>query len=200
MLEIGCGSGFLLEEALAQGFAAVRGVEPSGEAIARSAPSIRPCIVQDVMRPGLFDRHEFDLICMFQVLDHLPDPGSVLDACRRALVPEGILLCLHHNQRSLSARLLGEHSPIVDIEHCFLYSPPTMRILLQKHGFVVIEVGVALNTLSVRHLVHLLPMLGGLRARLLAAATGEPIERLRLRLPLGNLYAIARSPSAQPMC
>jgi SAM-dependent methyltransferase len=200
MLEIGCGSGFLLEEALARGFATVRGVEPSAEAVARAAPWIRPCIVQDSMRSGLFAEAAFDLVCMFQVFDHLPEPGVVLDACRRALVPGGLLLCLHHNVRSLSARLLGGRSPIVDIEHCFLYSPSTMRLLLVKQGFEVVEMGVALNTLSVRHLARLLPLPGGVKAGLISAAAGAALGNLSLRLPLGNLYAIAQSSTGPPVC
>jgi SAM-dependent methyltransferase len=192
MLEVGCGSGFLLEEALLRGYVTVRGVEPSAAAIARAAPSIRPRIVQGDMREGLFGPAEFDLVCMFQVLDHLPEPGVVLDACRRALVADGTLLCLHHNVRSLSARLLGERSPIVDIEHCFLYCPSTMLLLLRKHGFEVVEMGVAVNTLSVRHLLRLLPLPAALRARLPAAVARGWLGNLPLRLPLGNLYAIAR--------
>src|SRR2546423_547490 len=143
------------------------------------------------MRPGLFGAGEFDLACMFQVFDHLPEPGPVLEECRRVLAKGGILLVLHHNVRSLSARLLGERSPIVDIEHCYLYSPRTMGLLLREHGFDVLETGPALNTLSLRHLAHLLPLPAGLKAPLLRAAAG-PLGRLALRLPLGNLYAIAR--------
>jgi SAM-dependent methyltransferase len=192
MLEVGCGSGFLLEEAARRGYATVRGVEPSAAAIARADPSIRPRIVQGDMRDGLFGPAEFDLVCMFQVLDHLPDPGAVLDACRRALVEDGTLLCLHHNVRSLPARLLGERSPIVDVEHCFLYCPSTMLLLLRKHGFEVVEMGVAVNTLSVRHLLRLLPLPAALKTGLLAGAARGPLGNLPLRLPLGNLYAVAR--------
>jgi SAM-dependent methyltransferase len=191
LLEVGCGSGFVLEEALAAGFEAVRGVEPSRDAVASAGPAVRQLIVPDAFRPGIFAAGEFDLVCMFQVFDHLPAPGLVLDECRRVLAPGGLLLLLHHNVRSLSARLLGVRSPIIDIEHCYLYSPRTMRLLLLKHGFGVVEAGAASNTLSLRHLAHLLPLPTGARARLLEAMAGRP-GRLSLRLPLGNLYVIAR--------
>jgi SAM-dependent methyltransferase len=196
MLDVGCGNGFMLEEALSQGFESVRGVEPSSRAIASAAPSVRRRIVQDVLRQGLFARAAFDLLCMFQVFDHLPEPGAVLDACWEALAPDGTLLCLHHNVRSLSARVLGERSPIVDIEHCYLYSPRTMLLLLRKHGFEVVEVGAASNTLSLRHLVRLLPLPAGLDTRAAAAVGRGRLGELSLRLPLGNLYAIARRPAA----
>jgi SAM-dependent methyltransferase len=191
LLEVGCGSGFVMEEALAQGFRVVRGVEPSRDAVASAAPAVRDLIELGPMRPELFGAGEFDLVCMFQVFDHLPEPGLVLEDCRRVLARGGTLLLLHHNVRSLSARLLGGRSPIVDIEHCYLYGLRTLGLLLRKHGFDVVEAGSALNSLSLRHLAHLLPLPAVLKGRLLQAAAG-PLGRLAVRLPLGNLFAIAR--------
>jgi len=182
----------MLEEALAQGYEAVRGVEPSHKAIAAAPPGVRDCIVPGIMKPGLFEAAEFDTVCMFQVFDHLPEPGAVLDQVRALLSPGGVLLCFNHNVTSLSARLLGERSPIVDIEHCYLYSPKTMKRLMEKYGFDVFEAAAATNTLSVRHLLHLLPSPARLKRGLLAAADTSRIGRLPLRLPLGNLYAIGR--------
>src|SRR5579859_904386 len=146
LLEIGCGSGFMLEEALAQGYGAVRGVEPSRKAIAAAAPSVRDSIVPGIIAPGQFSPGEFDTVCMFQVFDHLPEPGAVVDQVRLLLSAGGVLLCFNHNVESLSARLLGGRSPIIDIEHCFLYSPRTMRMFLERHGFDVVECGPATNT------------------------------------------------------
>ena len=190
LLEIGCGNGFMLEEALALGYQEVRGVEPSGDAIASAAPSVRDLIVRDIMRPGLFEDGEFDTACMFQVFDHLPEPGALLDQIRSALSLGGVLLCFNHNVESVSARILGERSPIVDIEHCYLYSPATMKFILEKHGFDVVEMGAATNTLSVRHFLHLLPAPRRIKRTLSAAANRTRADRLHLRLPLGNLYAI----------
>src|ERR1700693_1463054 len=129
-LEIGCGNGFMLEEALALGYENVRGVEPSHGAVDAASPSIRDRIVVDIMKPGLFKPGEFDTACMFQVFDHLPQPGALLDQIHTVLGASGVLLCFNHNVRSLFARVLGDRSPIVDIEHCYLYSPETMKLML----------------------------------------------------------------------
>jgi len=190
LLEIGCGNGFMLEEALARGYESVRGVEPSREAIAAASPSIRDRITPGVIAPGQFAPGEFDIVCMFQVFDHLPEPGNVLDQVRILLGPGGVLLCFNHNVESVSARLLGEKSPIIDIEHCFLYSPGTMRTLLERHGFTVVECGPAVNTVSIRHLAHLLPVPAALRPGLRAAGSTR-IGHVPVRLPLGNLYSVA---------
>ena len=190
LLEIGCGNGFMLEEALAQGYEEVRGVEPSLKAIEAAAPAVKARIVADIMRPGLFEQGEFDTVCLFQVFDHLPEPGAFLDEVRAVMSHGGVLLCFNHNVGAASSRMLGEKSPIVDIEHCYLYSPLTMKVILEKHGFDVVDVGAATNTLSVRHLLHLLPAPKAMKQALLAAADRTGAGRLKLRLPLGNLYAI----------
>ncbi len=192
LLEVGCGNGFMLEEALAQGYHEVRGVEPSRDAIAAAAPSVRDRIVPDIMRPELFEGGEFDTACLFQVFDHLPEPGALLDQIHSVLSPGGVLLCLNHNVQSASARILGERSPIVDIEHCYLYSPRTMSMLMEKHGFDVLESGAATNTLSVRHFLHLVPAPGAFKRGLMSAADRTHIGRVALRLRLGNLYTIGR--------
>lgn len=192
LLEVGCGNGFMLEEALAQGYEQVRGVEPSQKAIDAAAPAVKPRILQDIMRPGLFEPDGFDTVCLFQVFDHLPEPGALLDEVHKVLTPGGVLLCFNHNVRSLSARMLRERSPIIDIEHCYLYSPRTMGMLLEMHGFDVVDAGAATNTLSLRHLLHLLPAPAGLKQSVLNASDRTGIGRVPMRLPLGNLYAIGR--------
>src|SRR5450759_1485934 len=192
LLEIGCGNGFMLEEALAQGYQEVRGDEPRRKAIAAAAPSVHDRILLDIMRPGLFDPGEFDTACMFQVFDHLPEPGALLDQVCTTLSERGVLICFNHKVGALSARILRERSPIVDIEHCYLYSPSTMKLLLEKHGFDVVEAGPATNRLSLRHFLHLLPTPAALKRGLLVAADSTRVGRLPLRLPLGNLYAIGR--------
>ncbi len=192
LLEIGCGNGFMLEEALAQGYEEVRGVEPSLKAIEAAAPAVKARILPDIMRAGLFEPGQFDTVCLFQVFDHLPEPGALLDEVNTVLSTGGVLLCFNHNVGSLSSRMLGERSPIIDIEHCYLYSPATMKLIFERHGFDVVDTGAASNTLSLRHFLHLLPAPAGLKQRLLIAADRTRAGRLPMRLPLGNLYTVGR--------
>jgi SAM-dependent methyltransferase len=195
LLEIGCGNGFFLEEALAQGYLVVQGVEPSAVAIAKANPQVRARIICDVMRPGLLRPAQFDVVCMFQVLDHIPDPRSVLEECFRLLKPEGLVLCLNHNVEAHSARLLGERSPIVDLEHTYLYNPSTLSRLFETCRFDVLRVGSAWNTYSLYYLLRLVPLSAKLKTRILAWLKSRAVGRVCLSLPLGNLYLVARKPS-----
>lgn len=190
LLEIGCGDGFFLDQALTQGYTRVCGVEPSAAAIAGASAQVRDRIVCDVMRPGLFADGEFDVVCLFQVFDHVPHPELVLEACRSALRPGGLILCLNHNVESVSAHLMGERSPIIDIEHTYLYGPATMRRIFQAGGFKVLKQGHVNNTYSVGYVTHLVPIPARPKAIALQTLSRSRVGRLSIPVPLGNLYLI----------
>jgi SAM-dependent methyltransferase len=192
LLEVGCGNGFFLAQALAQGYSEVWGVEPSVEAVQTADPLIRSRIVCNVMRPQLFDPNRFDVICLFQVFDHISDPGEVLEECYRVLKPGGLLLCLNHNVEAVSARLLRDRSPIVDVEHTYLYSPTTIVRLAKAHQFLVREVGAVYNRYALRYLARLLPLPKRLKHSLILFLKDNRIGRIRVSVPLGNLYLIGQ--------
>lgn len=192
LLEIGCGNGFFLEEALQLGYMSIRGLEPSGQAISKASCLVAPHIVCDVMKPGLFEPESFDVVCFFQALDHIPDPNAFLRECFRILKPGGFVLCLNHNATAFSARLMGEKSPIVDIEHTYLYSPKTISALFRKHNFTIKEIGSATNTNSLFYLTRLVPFPAPIKNFLLHALRNSFLGRIRLSLPLGNLYCIGQ--------
>jgi SAM-dependent methyltransferase len=194
LLEIGCGNGFFLQQARRQGWREVRGVEPSADAVAKAPPELDGAIVQDVMRGGLFAPESFDAVCLFQVLDHIAGPVELLEECLAVLRPGGHILALNHNVSAWSARLLGERSPIVDIEHTYLYSPATMRAIFAKAGFADARVRSVRNTYSLAYLAQLVPLPAGLKSRLLGALRAGPGGRIRVTVPLGNLCLIARKP------
>ena len=195
LLEIGCGNGFFLQQALRQGWQEVRGVEPSADAVAKAPPEVREMIAQDVMHRGLFEPESFDAVCLFQVLDHISDPIALLQECLRVLRPGGHILALNHNVSAWSARLLGERSPIVDIEHTYLYSPATMQALFARVGFAAARVHTVRNTYSLAYLMQLVPVPTTAKAWLLGRLRGRRVGSIQVTVPLGNLCLIARKPA-----
>ncbi len=194
LLEIGCGNGFFLQQARRQGWKEVRGVEPSADAVARAPAELDGAIVQDVMRSGLFAPESFDAVCLFQVLDHIAKPLELLEECLAVLRPGGHILAFNHNVSAWSARILGERSPIVDVEHTYLYSPATMRALFTKAGFVDPQVKSVRNTYSVSYLAQLIPLPAPIKSVLLQRLRAGGPGRIKLTVPLGNLCLIARRP------
>jgi SAM-dependent methyltransferase len=196
LLEIGCGNGFFLDVALERGFRYVRGVEPSVQAVESASESTRSLIVADLMRPGLFPRSRFDVVCMFQVLDHLTDPRAIVSECFEVLSPGGFVLCVNHNFEAFSARLMRERSPIVDVEHTYLYSPATMRALFSSCGFETRVATAAVNSTRFGHLARMLPVGAAIRGPFLNLLEKSRAASIPLRLPIGNLLFIAQKPAA----
>ncbi len=194
LLEVGCGNGFFLQQARQRGWSSVRGVEPSADAVAHAPPELAGVIVEDVMRAGLFPPDSFDAVCLFQVLDHIPDPVDLLRECLVVLQPGGHILALNHNVCGWYTRLLGERSPIVDIEHTYLYSPSTMHSIFDKAGFVDARVRSVWNTCSLAYLAQLGPFPAGIKAVLLRGLRTSAARRIRVKVPLGNLCLMARKP------
>jgi hypothetical protein len=102
------------------------------------------------------------------------------------------VLAFNHNVTAWSARLLGERSPIVDVEHTYLYSPATMRRLFGDAGFEIVSVRAARNTYSLSYLAQLLPLPARHKAALLARLRGSRVGAVKATVPLGNLRLIAR--------
>jgi SAM-dependent methyltransferase len=194
IVDIGCGNGFVLDQALGRGWTGVHGVEPSSDAIANASDAVKPTIKQAMMGPGLFEPGSLSAVTLFQVLDHIPDPLPLLEECRKALRPGGVILAWNHNVRAVSARLLGDRSPIVDVEHTYLYSPDTMNKLFTAAGFVDIDVQSVKNRYSVSYFTHLVPLPNGVKKPLLGKLRGSKLGARELRLPLGNLCLTGIAP------
>lgn len=192
LLEIGCGNGFFLEEAVKCGFANVYGVEPSLHAMARCRPELRNRIVNDVFRDGLFPDAYFRLICGFQVLDHISKPNEFLRTCRRLLSPDGLVLFISHDAGAWTNRLLGERSPMVDVEHTYLYDRATVARLFSKNAFQVRRVFSVLDAYPLRYWARLAPLPRRAKRALDNLLRLSRIGNLTIRFTAGNLGIIAQ--------
>lgn len=192
LLEIGCGNGFFLEEAKTQGYTDVNGVEP-GEKSAKSArPDIAKKIIIDMFRPGLFEKNSFDVICCFQTLDHIPNPNEFLSTCYSVLKKGGLVLFFNHDVSALTAKLFGERSPIIDIEHTYLYDKNTMQQIFEKHSFNVLKVASPLSVHTLSYWMRLIPMPKKIKPFALSILDKIGFGKMNLWFKAGNIYLIAR--------
>lgn len=194
ILEIGCGNGFILSALQKKGYARIYGIEPSKKASSQADLSIRARITRGIIKKDSFPAQSFDYILCFQTFDHISDPNQFLTTCRVLLKKRGIIVLFLHNIQSITAHLLKEKSPIIDIEHTFLYSPNTLRAIVEKNAFSVLNLRKPTNYVSVRHLLRLFPLSVAVKNSILSHRSHlvQNILKTSLWLPLGNICIIAQ--------
>ncbi len=190
-LEIGCGHGAFLQRLRALGFDPVWGIEPSLAAAEAADAAVKPHIVPEPLRPGLFEPGSFPLICGFQVLDHLLDPNETLGTCRDLLVDGGAMFWICHDIGALISKILGRRCPMIDIEHVVLYDRRTLRALFEKNGFEVVAVFGIRNRYPLSYWARLAPLPEPVRrgAGVFLSATG--LGRWQLAAGFGNMGIVA---------
>ena len=189
-LDIGTGDGAFLRELIKAGFSGVTGVEPSAAPIAAAEPAVRGLIRHGPFRPEEFSAEQFRLVTCFQTMEHVFDPLQLCRDAYRITKPGGAFFIVCHNRRSVLARVLGRRSPIYDVEHLQLFSPRSVRVLLERAGFREVEVRPDHQPLPDRYWAKLLPARRRSRTRCWACSPRPGSAPLSLPAPVGNLAAI----------
>jgi SAM-dependent methyltransferase len=138
MLDVGCASGYFLES-LGNGWEK-HGLEilhlAAQRARARGGINVHECGIASAGFTG----QSFDVVCSFDVVEHLADPMSFLLEARRILKPSGWLLVGTGDSRSLAARMSGSRWTYLCIpEHLSFFNSPSFSKSLGKVGFSEIK-------------------------------------------------------------
>ncbi|MCC7359788.1 MAG: class I SAM-dependent methyltransferase [Anaerolineales bacterium] len=192
LLDFGCGGGFFLGAAKAEGWQ-VFGLEPlPGHAIYARA-RFGAQVITDTLRADSFAPGQFDAITAFQVFEHLPQPRENLQQLARFLRPGGALLIEVPNIANWGVRLLGPRHRHFVQDHLNFFSAATLSRLLADGGLTVRGHYFPSRTLTWAHLLghwgaRVLPGSLGRRAQALARRPG--FAQRRARLNLGDIVAV----------
>lgn len=131
LLDVGCFTGVSLAVARKRGWQ-VTGIEPSqvGRAIAseRFGLELRPGLLPD---PTIASE-SFEAVTLWDVIEHVPDPGAVVGECWRVMKPGGVLGVGTPDIGSPLARLMGERRYFTLghlVQRLRAYAPITSRSL-----------------------------------------------------------------------
>ena len=137
LLDVGCHIGVFLEIAQERGWEAW-GVEPSRWAV-REARSRGLRVIEGTLDDLHVADEFFDVITMWDVIEHLPDPLRALRKSYR-LLKKGGIICIHTiNIESPLAKLMGHRWPWLMEMHLYYFSPRTLAAMLGKAGFTVVK-------------------------------------------------------------
>lgn len=133
VLEVGCGTGLMLEALRRRGWR-VLGIERSEEA-AEYGRRRYGLEIASIDVASLPSEARFDLIVLFHVLEHLADPVAVLSECARRLAPGGTVLVGVPNFASWQSRFGGPAWLHLDVpRHLVHFTPDTLRHTMARAG------------------------------------------------------------------
>jgi SAM-dependent methyltransferase len=139
-----------------------------------------------------------DVVAMFDVLEHLVDPLAALQALRRLVDDEGLLILSTVNSAGLHARARKATWPWFIRSHLFYFTPQTLEAMLRRSGFQMVEWTVVPRSFHLSYIAHRAgPSHGALAV---AAAAVAKVADPRIPLGwLGDIVLVAARPVAVPV-
>lgn len=137
ILDIGTANGSFLYAAKKRGWE-VEGLEPNkwlcDWAKEHYGLSLKPKTIFEQQYPD----EAFDVITLWDVLEHVPDPAKVLEECNRILKKEGFLVVNYPDIGSWVAKIMGRKWVFLLSVHLYYFTPKTIKKMLEKTGFALI--------------------------------------------------------------
>jgi SAM-dependent methyltransferase len=137
-LDVGCAAGFCMQALREFGFE-VHGVEVSATIARHAIERLGFDTVHiGTLEEAPFEERTFDLVTMWDVIEHVADPRTLLTRARELLKPDGLLVLETQNIDSAFARTLGRRwHHYKHAEHIYHFTPVSLRRLLDSAGFAV---------------------------------------------------------------
>jgi 2-polyprenyl-3-methyl-5-hydroxy-6-metoxy-1,4-benzoquinol methylase len=146
LCDIGCAYGWFLKAAQDCGVKAM-GIEPEAP-VAEAARREGLRVLSGFFPDCLVNEEQFEIITFNDVLEHLAEIQLVLEACRRHLVPGGLLSIVIPSSRGSVFRLsrilsrMGMRRPFdrlwqrdFSCPHVHYFNADNLKLLLEGHGF-----------------------------------------------------------------
>ncbi len=137
VLDIGTAGGAFLDAASQYGYDAY-GMEPSADLVERG--KVRGLkIEQGTIENHGFQPGSFDMVCLWDVIEHLPDPKAALEEIRKLLKPEGMLLINYPDIGTWQAKLAGKRYWWILSVHLHHFSRKSISDICGRTGFQAVH-------------------------------------------------------------
>jgi SAM-dependent methyltransferase len=134
-----------------------------------------------------------DLLTLWDVIEHTPDPKSVLARAHELLTPDGVLVMSWPDYASLAARALGGKWPFLLTVHLYYFTPATMTELLGRTGFRPLGYRMHTQTLELGYVaMRAAPYLGPLAPLVRGPVRALGLQHLPLKYWVGQTMVVAR--------
>jgi SAM-dependent methyltransferase len=195
LLDVGNHVGTFLTVAEQHGYE-VAGVEPSRWAADIARGRVNGPIHCGAIEDAPLPEGGYDIVTMWDVIEHLPDPALDIRAIHGALKPGGIFALSTMDVESWFPRLAGRRWPWYMQMHLVYFSRRTLCEMLRREGFHIVDVSSHVRRVRLSYLASRLDAYAPPVARLV----GRALERTGLAdrtvgISLGDIFTVvARKP------
>ena len=140
LLEIGCANGLFLNVIRQMGDWQVQGVDISEQAVRYAQERFALDVFCGELQEAGFPDRSFDVVVMWDVLEHVHDPqGTLLEICR-VLKPDGVFVFRVPLLESWDRKLFGPYWAGWDApRHLTFFSLRTLEKMLAQTGFTITQ-------------------------------------------------------------
>jgi SAM-dependent methyltransferase len=141
LLDVGCGTGDFLAAMRDYPGWQVRGLEPSPDAAERARRSYGLSVDTGSLEAAPYPPGSYDVITMWDVLEHVPQPRAALPQLAAILRSGGLLVVGLPDRGSVDARLFGPYWAGLDVpRHFSVFTRAQIADLVQASGFAPPEI------------------------------------------------------------
>jgi len=141
MIDVGCAMGFFIDEASKRGWE-VEGLDVSHFAVEYTKKTFGHTAYEGSLMDVDLPKDAYDLVTMYDVIEHVPDPQGYMNRVAELLKSGGIYELATPDVGSIPARLTGKRwigYKLAD-EHVYYFSVKTLTKMLDNAGFDVVHV------------------------------------------------------------
>jgi len=139
LLDLGFGRGHIMRLARAYGFE-VYGMDSSSRLVHQLEPEFGKRLSHGTLGTHAIPWDRFDVVIMSHVLEHLAEPGRVLQGVLAKLSPGGVLYVAVPDIESLQFRIFGKYWDAINpMVHMQYFNEESLSRLLRDNGFVNLE-------------------------------------------------------------
>ncbi|MDA9120882.1 class I SAM-dependent methyltransferase [Flavobacteriales bacterium] len=184
LIDVGCGIGYFLEVAKKRGWE-VYGTEFTEEAV-KICEEKGAKMELGVLNPSNYEADSFDVVCSFEVIEHINNPLEELSSFNQILRKGGLVYCTTPNFNAVERFQLGTSWNVLTYpEHLSYYTPKTLKGVFKETGFKtkkVLATGVSITRIKKSK---------GTSNQAIVSATSDD-EKLRNQIAGNPLLGIAK--------
>jgi 2-polyprenyl-3-methyl-5-hydroxy-6-metoxy-1,4-benzoquinol methylase len=192
LLDVGTAAGAFVAAARARGWEA-EGCEPNKWLVQWGTAHYGITIRQGNVLDQQYPEGSFDVVTLWDVIEHTLNPREMLEHCRRLLKPGGVLVVNYPDIGSSIARVLGRRWLFLTSVHLYYFDRTTIARMLSATGFQVEAMRPHWQRLELDYVLRR----GALLSPALSKASRSVVRFVRagkLHIPywLGQTFVIAR--------